>query len=400
MKHLIITLLILLPLFSNACGKSAGNETKPEPQQTSLSREEAESIRLKVISDWKESVSDDMQKNLSNLRVTDGKGHTMKFLVDVYGNEPVGGHSLWISLHGGGGTTKDVNDGQWRNQQVMYRRANPPQPTEGYYVSPRAIEDVWNMWFLKENDFLFEQIIRTMVVVNGVNPDKVYLLGYSAGGDGLWRMAPRMADHWAAASMMAGHPGSTRFENIRNMPFMMWVGADDTAYDRNTLVPATSEKIDALQASDPQGYIHECHVLAGKPHWMDLEDAAAFPWMAEYKRNPYPTRIVWRQEAEEEKVLRPSFYWLKPAEEELAGGKTVIAEIKGNTIVLEQCDYKTLTIYLNDSMLNLDSDVTVKYKDKEVFKGPVPRYESTLRETMLDRGDPSYVFCSEITVKL
>jgi ABC-type multidrug transport system fused ATPase/permease subunit len=46
-----------------------------------------------------------------------------------------------------------------------------------------------------------------------------------------------MADRWAAASMMAGHPGGVSLVNLRNTPYMMWVGALDKAYDRNALVP-------------------------------------------------------------------------------------------------------------------------------------------------------------------
>ena len=44
------------------------------------------------------------------------------------------------------------------------------------------------------------------VINEDVNPNKVYLLGYSAGGDGVYQLAPRMADRWAAAAMMADSP--------------------------------------------------------------------------------------------------------------------------------------------------------------------------------------------------
>lgn len=373
-----------------------------------LTKAEAEQARLDVIAEWKSSQKDGMQEVMDAGQAVDN-GHIMKFLVDCYGDEPKGGHSLWISLHGGGGVAASENDGQWQNQQVMYRRANPKQPAEGYYVSPRAYDDVWNMWFLRGNDPLFEQIIRSFVVLKGVNPDKVYLMGYSAGGDGVWRMAPRLADHWAAASMMAGHPGSTRFENLRNLPFMMWVGGNDTAYDRNTIVPETSRKIDALQAADPEGYIHECHVQKGRPHWMELDDAAAFPWMAEYTRNSYPKRIVWRQEAEEKQVPRPCFYWLKVAEPPIPDdessrkpywGKELVAEIKGNVVNIEKCDYSTFTIYLNDSMVDLDKEVTVTYRDGTLFKGKVVRSADVLRKTMTERNDPSYCFPAEIVVTI
>lgn len=367
---------------------------------TGLSKEAAEEARLKVIEDWKAARMNEMTVNYNRNFVIGKNNVAMKYYINCYGKEPEGGHSLWISLHGGGGTTAAVNNEQWSNQQIMYRYAKTPQPIEGYYISPRSIDDVWDMWFLEENDSLFEQIITTLVVVKNVNPDKVYLMGYSAGGDGVWRMAPRLADHWAAAAMMAGHPGNVNLMNVRNLPFTLWVGGEDTAYDRNKLVPQKATELEFMHSKDPEGYIYNCHVLKGKPHWMDLEDAAAFDWMAGYSRNPYPTRIVWRQEGEERNVVRQFFYWIKVERNEMKKANTVIAEIKDNVITIEKSDYKTLTFYLNDSMADLDKPVKVVFDGQLVFKGMVERSRNTLLSSMAERNDPSYTFCSELTVHL
>lgn len=387
----IFLLFLIAAVAASSCSAADG-----------LSKEAAEAARESAIENWKETNRARMQQNIDSLFVVDADGIRMKFLVDCYGEEPEGGHSLWISLHGGGATAAEVNDGQWANQQRMYRRADPPQPVEGYYISPRAVKDDWNMWFLSCNDYLFEQIIKTMVVLYDVNPDKVYLMGYSAGGDGVWRMAPRMADHWAASSMMAGHPGSVNLENVRNMPFMLWVGEKDDAYDRNLQVPAKGAELDALQAADPEGYIHSVTVAKDRPHWMFLEDAAAFPWMAQYVRNPYPKRLVWRQENEENNAVRPAFYWVAAPEDELcsANGKYVIAQIDRNTIDIERCDYSGLTIYLNDQLVDLDKTVKVTYGGKTVFKGKVARTEDVIASSLETREDPSYVFCSKINIRL
>ena len=121
----------------------------------------------------------------------------MPILRRVFGEKPEDGRSLYISMHGGGNAPASVNDRQWRNQIMLYT------PAEGVYIAPRAPFDDWNMWFRSEMNRFFEMLIAAAVVEADVNPDKVYLLGYSAGGDGVWRMAPRMADRWAAASMMA-----------------------------------------------------------------------------------------------------------------------------------------------------------------------------------------------------
>ena len=111
--------------------------------------------------------------------------HTMRFKYRIYGEKPLDGRSLYISMHGGGGTTPEVNDQQWENQIDLYH------PKEGVYVAPRSLHNVWNMWLLPYLDGFFDELIQSAVDVMGVNPDKVYITGYSAGGDGTFRMAPR-----------------------------------------------------------------------------------------------------------------------------------------------------------------------------------------------------------------
>jgi len=72
-----------------------------------------------------------------------------------------------------------------------------------------------------------------LIVFNEVDPNKVYLMGYSAGGDGVYQLAPRMADRFAAASMMAGHPNDASPLGLRNIGFTIHMGANDSSYNRN-----------------------------------------------------------------------------------------------------------------------------------------------------------------------
>ncbi len=316
-------------------------------------------------------------------------GDSMKLWWAVYGETPADGRSLWISLHGGGGTTPEVNDQQWRNQMRLYR------PSEGVYVAPRSPLEAWDMWCQQPIDSMYRVLIRAMIAHYDVNPDKVYILGYSAGGDGVWRMAPRMADHWAAASMMAGHPGDVRLENLLNTPFMIWCGANDAAYNRNRLDRERGLQMDSLQRTSPDGYIHETHIMEGKGHWMDREDAAALPWMAKFKRQAWPKHIIWQQEA----VFRSTFYWLAAPREELSRGKRVDVVVEGNTINISRLDYSELTLYLSDELVNLKKPVTVKLRGKKVFKGKLKPSLDTYRQTLYERQDPRFAAPCKITVK-
>ena len=308
----------------------------------------------------------------------------------VFGAAPKDGRSLYISMHGGGHCPKEVNDEQWMNQIYLY------EPAEGVYIAPRAPWNTSDLWHRKGLDEMLEDVIRACVVFEGVNPNKVYLMGYSAGGDGVWRLAPRMADKWAAASMMAGHPGESSQINLINTPYMIWMGKHDHYYNRNTLAKEKSQVMDSLSAAHPGKYIHSNNIIEGKGHWMDRVDTAAIGWMAQYRRAPYPKQIVWRQEF----VTREHFYWLTAPADEVEQGKTVIANIDGNDINIAQCDYSKLTIYLNDHLVDLDKKVTIRHNGKKIARVKPRRTIANLHHSLNLRNDRSYAFPCIIEVKM
>ena len=373
MQYILTILFSLLTL-----SLSAQNLTRAQAEQ------EARTLATQWIADTKEIY----QQAWETHRLVIGS-EIMSFWYTTYGTKPTDGYSLFISLHGGGNALAQLNDSQWENQKQLY------QPQNSVYLAPRAPYDDWDMWFKPDLDQFYASLIQMCVAYLDVNPDKVYLIGYSAGGDGVWRMAPRMADTWAGASMMAGHPGDVSLLNLRNTPFMVWCGALDAAYNRNRECTQRGLELDSLHTADPNGYIHETHIVEGKPHWMDLEDAAALPWLQQYQRNPYPTHIVWRQE----EVTHPHFYWLTAPADQLQRGKTVRLSLKGNTVTISQCDYTQLTLQFNDQMVNLDKPITIRMNGKTLFKGKLPRTLANLQSSLAARNDLRYIFPAQVTVE-
>ena len=355
-----------------------------------LDRQQASEAQKEIIAEWKAA------EKLRLFYVTaEQKVHvdtiTMPIHWQTFGNKPADGRSLYISLHGGGHVAKETNDSQWVNQWRLYTLA------EGVYLCPRAPYDDWDMHFKPLLDRCYRDVINYCVNYMDVNPDKVYIMGYSAGGDAVWRLTPRMADTWAAASMMAGHPGNVRMENLRNTPFSIWCGAEDAAYDRNRQNTERIALMDSLQRDDSGGYIHSGGIIKGKPHWMDRVDTVAVGWMAQYRRNPYPNKVVWRQE----ELLKPAFYWLKADSAELAYGKEVRATYdQQNRIVIEKCDYRHITVCLCDEMMNLDLPVTIIYKGKTIYSGKVSRRRSTIEQNLKLRQDERYAFPAEIRLAI
>lgn len=313
----------------------------------------------------------------------------MKFEYITYGQKPKDGWDLYISMHGGGGCPAPVNESQWRNQINLYK------PAQGIYLAPRAPTDNWNLWHEGHMDGFFDLLVQSGVVSMDINPNRVYIMGYSAGGDGVYQMAPRMADRWAAAAMMSGHPNGVSPLNLRNIGFTLHAGELDGAYNRNKVAAEWKEMLAKLRADDPNGYPNECVIHKGLGHWMNLEDAVAVPWMAGFTRNPYPDRIVWRRDD----LRKTSFYWLAVPEDQKQGGAEMVVEKKVQDVtVLRDSAVNRLTFCFNDRMINLDKPVRVRQGGKTIFEGVLPRTVSSLAATLQGRHDRDLMFCSEVTV--
>ncbi|MFK7849451.1 MAG: transglutaminase domain-containing protein [Akkermansiaceae bacterium] len=314
--------------------------------------------------------------------------HTMKWLEKTFGEEPKTGRSLWISMHGGGGAPARVNEQQWKNQIKLY------QPAEGIYLAPRAPTNTWNLWHQNHIDPLFARLIENMIALRGVDPNKIYLMGYSAGGDGVWQLAPRMADRFAAAAMMAGHPNESSLLGLRNLPFAIFMGANDSAHNRNKVATEKTAAIKALNEADPKGYTHISRIYEGLGHWMKLKDAEALPWMEKFTRNPWPKKIVWFQDD----VTHDRFYWLQLPDGAAAKDQKIIATVDGQNIQLKGEIPKGTRLLLSDHLLNLDQPVTVKINGAPPKKFTPKRSMEVIREAMAEQLDPASAPTAAITL--
>ena len=313
---------------------------------------------------------------------------TMRYHVSTFGQMPPSGYPLYIALHGGGTARPYVNDGQWEHMKVYYKSSL----RAGIYIAPRAITNTWDMHFQPASYHLYKQLIAQMVLLHEADPDRVYLLGFSAGGDGVYQVAPRISDRLAAANMSAGHPNGVSLVNVQHVPMLLQVGEQDRAYDRNRVTAEYDAKLTALQAADPLTYQHETFVHAGKGHnfydndpsqteqpvmasaqaWLRGEERAiaarntnAIAWLDQFSRDPLPQALVWdlstvvdTQETDGPK----QHYWLDVGQHtaESLGTQQVRARVDraSNTIYVEGA--KTyLKIWLNNKMLDFGTPVRI-----------------------------------------
>ncbi len=315
----------------------------------------------------------------------------MPFIVKTFGKKPKDGHSIWISIHGGGGAPARVNDGQWENQKKLYTLE------EGLYVVPRAPTNTWNLWHEAHIDRFFGRIVRNLVALEGANPNRVYIMGYSAGGDGVYQIGPRLADHWAGAAMMAGHPNDANPFNLRNVAFALQMGGKDSAYNRNTVAQTWGDKLKELKKDDPDGYELFFKIYPDKGHWMDREDAVALPWMAKYTRNPIPKTVAWLQGS----TTTQQMYWLAVPKGEAKAGSLAIAKRDGQTITFSKLEnHSKLHVRLDDRMANLNEAIVVQHGKDDLLKQDVQRTAGVLLKTLAERGDPELMFSAELEVNV
>ena len=381
MLNIKTSLSLLIFLFAiNLSGSS-------QPISKGLTVKEVEMETGRAIKDYQEKIAAAAKNDWEKQKIIIGDD-SLIFQYKIFGEKPADGRSLYISLHGGGNGPAKMNDQQYKNQLRLYT------PAEGVYFVPRAPSNTWNMWHQAPVDGLLERVIEDAIIMEGVNPNKVYLMGYSAGGDGVYQLAPRMADHWAAAAMMAGHPGDAQIMNLRNLPFWMAVGEKDGAYNRNGLAKEWGNRLDSLEKTDKGAFIHDAHIMAGMPHWMKQQDTISVAWMAKFKRNPYPAKVNWVQDDE----VRNQFYWLAVPANVSKKGNAVFASYNKQEITIQKNDNDTLYVLLNDKMMNLDKPVILKKDGKVLFKGKVIRRKAIIQQAFSARHDADFVFSAGIVV--
>ncbi len=344
---------------------------------------------------------------------------------------------LYIALHGGGAAGAKLNDAQYRHMQVYYKEGG-----EGLYVATRGITNTWNLHFVWGAFPLYDRLIENMIALEGADPNRVYLLGFSAGGDGVYNISTRMADRFAAVNMSAGHHNWTNKKNLYNLPILLQVGEYDSAYDRHKETVKFFKSLLSLQETYQGGYVSELFLHKGKGHhirdydphrasliiadpvaWLAgdevesvVRNTAATVWLKHHKRESRPKTVVWHTKTrvytrngmgKRGKELWPVknkallFYWL----ELLSNGnenedwEEIVASLEEeNTIKIRTVGVEHFKILLDGDMLDLGKTITIEV-NSDSCEVDVKAKVSLLAKTLQERGDINYSFPAAVEVK-
>ena len=313
---------------------------------------------------------------------------------------------LSISLHGGGEGAGG---------------ADPTFSVKGTItIAPQGLllhGDNWNTVHGEKQILTYIEIAKAQF---DVDPDRVYVGGFSMGGTGSWHMAGRFPDLFAGAAPCAGvvmaQPKSqvpTKEDvavvqygivpNVRNLPMYYFTGLQD----RNCM-PGTylyvADMLDELRKADPGGYDRiRFEVYPDLAHaFPPGEPGNCLKFLAEQRRDTYPEKIVWEyalhpyplpddKDTTRRQVIT-TMYWIR--HERPIDRMQITARREGNEFRVEivGAGAEGCSVMLNPSMFDPSQDVVVHLDGKEVYRGrPEPRF-ATVVESLDAKLDRSLTF--------
>ena len=331
------------------------------------------------------------KQDFEQRRVSFG-GYTSPFTIKYVGTRPANGWGLFIALHGGGNAPKELNDEQWGEMQHYYR--DHPESGGYIYLALRAPNDTWNGFYDDYVYPLIANLIHECVLFANVDPNKVFLIGYSHGGYGAFAIGPKEPDLFAAIHASAAAPtdGETAAENLRNTPFTCMLGGLDTMYGRRWRDEKFRDEIQNLRGQRDDIYPVRVTIVEGNGH-TGLPDRDMIAQMLPAVRDPVPRELSWRLT---DKVIT-DFFWLRvnaPGK-----GEKITATIKENSIMINTTNITTASLLLDDRLVDLTQPVTINLNGQILHPQTLPSLR-TLCETMARRCDYGLAFSVEYLLPL
>lgn len=307
---------------------------------------------------------------------------------------------LVIGMHGGG-----VGSGDASSAAGGWSGAASDQKWLGIF--PEVLEKTEHGWTTSGTEEFVLELVDRAVRTFELDPGRIYLCGHSMGGYGTWTLGARHADRWAGLAASAGAPTPLMdaegefydidwgvIPNLRNSRLLVFQSDDDPQVppDANRVANAMVQKArerwggyERFEYQEESGFGHDA-----PPGGFD----AFLERIADDERVLRPKKVVWQP------VLpwKRQFYWLHW--ESPVAGAIVEAELfpdENEVRVTAQRLGTGLSILLDESMLDLDRDVTVRLNDKVVHRGVA---EPNLADLVLTAvtGDPGRTYIARVPV--
>ncbi len=396
-----------------------------------LSQNQIESARKQIWETWKECNKVALPNDLPELDtlgrsgsmwlIPDSLEHhaAMPFYFGSKGACPQGGYPFFLYLHGSGPKQQE-----WETGLILAKRfADAPSV---YFIPQIPNEGEWYRWWQRGKQWAWERLLRQLLLMDAINPNRLYVLGISEGGYGSQRLASFYADYWAAAGPMAGGEPlkNAPAENLANIGFSLRTGADDAGFYRNRLTLYTAQALDSLEDLHPEGFRHKVELIPGRQHFIDYSPTT--PWLSLFTRNPHPNHFIW-EDFEMDGRHRTGFYNIKVIKRPDAKLRTrydmnihdnevdiavenvhyVASEVDPqwgielkSARTYDQAISGSFMLFLAEDQVNFDKLLTIRVNGKVVYRKKPSLNVQAMVESLATFYDPQRIFPFALRVNL
>lgn len=194
-----------------------------------------------------------------------------------------------------------------------------------------------------------------------IDPNRIYLCGFSMGGQGTFRLGLKYPDMWAACVPVCGKIGSKEaylIENGNNLSFWIHAGSIDEVI--------FAESVKAIyEVAAKLGYNHwkySEHENMG--HSFDIDWTNVEKWMLRQTKKAKPSHVIFNSE------VPGKSYWLEIISKKNEDEKARIeAEIVEQKIILKTKNISDYQINFNFAPITSSQDVTIIENGETIFNG-------------------------------
>lgn len=345
----------------------------------------------------------------------------MPYFFGSKGQCPEGGYPFFLYLHGSG-----HKDSEW---STGFKICSIFDDSPSVYFIPQIPNmGEWYRWWQQSKQFAWENLFRQILLMDEINPYRIYCFGISEGGYGSQRLASFYADYLAAAGPMAGGEPlkNAPAENCASIGFSLRTGAEDYGFARCILSGYVKERFDSLETAHPGYFRHWVDIIPGMGHGIDYRPTT--PWLSDFKRNPCPSYVSWEDFSMDGR-RREGFYNIQilerssNAEDARMYYEMSVCDNKV-TVSVSDVEYRTIetipgtdiamkferlykpaekgrfVLYLNSSMFDVSKPLTVIVNGREVFKGKLKADLRNMVNSCAIFFDPARVFPYAVEVEL
>ncbi len=326
---------------------------------------------------------------------------------------------LWISMHGTGGSGTGI-------ASIMEAYAHE----HGFLLAcPTEHQDRhgkgWGYSDIERS--LTVSTIEEMKARFHVDPDRIYLNGWSRGGHASYDVAEHFPGIIAAINPIIGAPRAHYFgllRNLTNIPCYVMNGA----LDQDKLVFAAREGKKKLETSVKAQVIYYEDPKRGHEFLLD-HLGTAIEQVLQWRRTPLVTRSLLASVADSpmeglwvriDEIKKDSYRpgatlkmrnlrrLMNDEEKKMSAvhksiyDKTAFVEarIENSRIILKSAGVRKITLFLNDELISLDKSFRVTARGKTLYRGKLKRDPEYLLTGLSQRRDRHRIFWNEVTVTL